>query len=105
MIDPLAHALHAMRGSPNTEASATDHAEAATLRRILREIGLALVPLALDPAMRRAIWTAQAERMIQTPAARPLFVEARLDSVHQQDADRAAWRAIHAEAATRIAHG
>ncbi len=68
--------------------------------------GYALVPVTLDEPMRRAIWTAWAERQIHTAQLRPQAVQARLASNWQAEADATQWHAMHAEAARRMApHG
>lgn len=106
MIDPLALALREIRGSANTEAAGhIDAEDADTLRRILARLGWALVPVALDAEMRRAIWQAQAEHLVQTPATRAAYTTFRLTNDQQHALDRAAWSAIHAEVARRLGDG
>lgn len=68
-------------------------------------VGWSLMPRELDADMRRAIWTAWAERAIHTVALRPQAVEARMASQWQAEADAAQWRALHAEAGRRLGNG
>lgn len=104
--DPLALALRELRGSPNTEAAGFRDAEdAATLRAILARLGHALLPIALDEPMRRAVWLAQARHVVHTPANAALYAEARVANDAQRRLDAVAWAAMHQHAAERLGDG
>jgi hypothetical protein len=106
MLDPLAVALRDLRNSPDTEAAGWRDAEdAAALRAILARLGFALVPIALDDAMRRAVWLIQAPHFVHTPAKVADYAQARVANEAQRALDRAAWAAMHQHAAERLGHG